>query len=140
MTEDILFGNIYVGHSVEDAKQLAAETFDVKHALEEAADKPADLGDTHDDEEVNWKADPIAFIRQKVFTFIELAKIDPVLALKTKPETAGAIIVAIFTVFGMLGTVIGVVGGQQKPAPKVSRYQNLSAHILTWIPIVDKEN
>ena len=33
MTEDILFDNLYVGHSVEDAKKLAAETFEVKKPL-----------------------------------------------------------------------------------------------------------
>jgi len=38
MTEDILFDNIYVGHSVDDAKALAAETFDIKHSLEKVAD------------------------------------------------------------------------------------------------------
>ena len=42
MTEDILFDNIYVGHSEEDAKAFAAETFDVKKPLEESANaKPA---------------------------------------------------------------------------------------------------
>lgn len=125
MTEDILFDNIYVGHSAEDAKRLAAETFDIKHPLEEAADKAADVAEEEKEEgtaDVDWKVDPIAFIRQKVFSFIELAKVDPVLAFKSKPETAGAIIVAVFTLFGMLGTVIGVVGGQQKPAPKVSSF------------------
>ena len=37
MTEDILFDNLYIGHSVEDAKKLAAETFEVKKELEKAA-------------------------------------------------------------------------------------------------------
>jgi hypothetical protein len=119
MTEDILFDNIYVGHSVADAKALAAETFDVKHPLEEAQtkeDKPK-----FDDDEVitDWKEDPVAFIREKVFSFIELAKIDPVLAFKSKPETGAALTGALLTLFGMLGAVFGLVGGQQKPVTKV---------------------
>ena len=39
MTEDILFDNLYIGHSVEDAATLAAESWEVKHAQEEAAKK-----------------------------------------------------------------------------------------------------
>ena len=66
MTEDILFDNIYVGHSVEDAKTFATETFEVKKPLEAAIDKATDPLDL-DDELPSWKADPIAFIRQKVF-------------------------------------------------------------------------
>ena len=38
MTEDILFDNIYVGHSAPDAKKLAAETFHIKHKAESAAE------------------------------------------------------------------------------------------------------
>jgi hypothetical protein len=117
MTEDILFSNIYVGHSVADAKKLAAETFDVKHPLETAKEKE----DTKvpDETPVDWKEDPVAFIREKVFSFIELAKIDPVLAFKSKPETGAALTGALLTLFGMLGAVFGLVGGQQKPVTKV---------------------
>lgn len=119
MTEDILFSNIYVGHSVEDAKKLAAETFDVKHPLETAKSKEKDDVKTPDETPVDWKEDPVAFIREKVFSFIELARIDPVLAFKTKPETGAALTGALLTLFGMLGAVFGLVGAQQKPVTKV---------------------
>jgi hypothetical protein len=36
MTEDILFNNTYIGHSIDDAKSLAAETYEVKKHLEAA--------------------------------------------------------------------------------------------------------
>ena len=36
MTEDILFDNLYIGHSVEDAAALAAETWEVKKQAEKA--------------------------------------------------------------------------------------------------------
>ncbi|KAF8522810.1 calnexin [Gautieria morchelliformis] len=121
MTSDILFSNIYIGHSIEDAKKLAAETFDVKHALETAKSK--DDGIKFDDEtqQADWKEDPVAFIREKVFSFVELAKVDPVLAFKTKPETGAALTGALLTLFGMLGAVFGLVGGQQKPVTKSSK-------------------
>ncbi|EGO05279.1 hypothetical protein SERLA73DRAFT_118840 [Serpula lacrymans var. lacrymans S7.3] len=118
MTEDILFNNIYIGHSAEDAKALAAETFEVKRPLEVEAAKVT-LPD--DDEEVSFAEDPVAFIRQKVFTFIDLAKLDPVLAFKTQPETGVALAGAVFTLFGMIGVLFGLVGAQQKPITKSSK-------------------
>jgi hypothetical protein len=114
MTEDILFDNIYVGHSVDDAKAFAAETFDIKKPLESAADKSA-TPDEEDVETPSFKEDPIAFIRQRVLDFIDVAKLDPLTAFKTQPETGAALAAALFTLFGMLGALLGLVGGSQKP-------------------------
>ncbi|KAJ3772774.1 hypothetical protein EV361DRAFT_874533, partial [Lentinula raphanica] len=82
MTEDILFDNIYVGHSVDDAKTLASETFDIKKTLEKAK-KAAEVDD--DDEEESFSEDPIGFIRSRILTFIDILKLDPLLAFKTHP-------------------------------------------------------
>jgi len=114
MTEDILFDNLYVGHSPEDAKKLAAETFEVKKPLEVAADKPIA---TEDDEEesISFKEDPISFIRTRVLSFIEAAKLDPLEAFKSQPETGAALAGALFTLFGMLGALVSIIGGAQKP-------------------------
>jgi len=114
MTEDILFDNIYVGHSIEDARQFAAETFDIKKPAEAAlgkVDEPLD----DDDELPSFQEDPVAFVRQKVLAFADLAKLDPVFAFKTHPETGAALAAALFTLFGMIGALFGLVGGQQKP-------------------------
>ncbi|KAG8796585.1 hypothetical protein FRB91_002842 [Serendipita sp. 411] len=125
MTEDILFDNIYVGHSVEDASALAKESFHVKEEAElrkEAGMKPS--GEDDEDDETpdrSFKDAPVAFIRKAVFSFIELAKIDPVLAVKTKPETAAALAVGIVTLFGMLGTLLGLVGASQAPVTKSTK-------------------
>jgi len=117
MTEDILFDNIYVGHSLDDAKALAAESFDVKRPIEQAAsnvsDKPAE-----DPDAISFSKEPLAFVQKKLNTFIEMAKIDPVLAVKLHPETAGAFGVGILTLLGMLGTLFGVIGAAQKPVTK----------------------
>ena len=126
MTEDILFDNIYVGHSVEDAKKLAAETFEVKKPLEVAADKPATADDEDDEDAITFKDDPVSFIRTRVISFIEAAKLDPLNAFKTQPETAAALVGAVFTLFGMLSALVGIIGGAQKPVvTKVSFYQFL---------------
>jgi hypothetical protein len=114
MTEDILFDNLYIGHSVDDAKKFAAETFEVKKPLEVAADKPA-AADEDEDDIPSFKEDPVAFIRAKVIDFIELAKLDPLTAFKTQPETGAAIAGALFTLFGMLGALFGLIGSAQKP-------------------------
>ncbi|KAF9011146.1 Calreticulin family-domain-containing protein [Cyathus striatus] len=114
MTEDILFDNLYIGHSVEDAKKFAAETFEVKKPLEVAADKPA-AAEEDEDDIPSFKEDPIAFIRAKLIDFIELAKLDPLTAFKTQPETGAAIAGALFTLFGMLGALFGLIGSAQKP-------------------------
>jgi hypothetical protein len=114
MTEDILFTNIYVGQSVEDAKALAAETFDIKKPLEAAAEKAAQP-EEEDTDTPSFKDDPIAFIRQRVLNFIDAAKLDPLTAFKTQPETGAALAAALFTLFGMLGALFGLVGGSQKP-------------------------
>ncbi|KAL0951769.1 hypothetical protein HGRIS_008441 [Hohenbuehelia grisea] len=121
MTEDILFDNIYVGHSVEDAKALATQTFDVKKPLEVAANKPDTPEEDEDEEAPSFKEDPVGFIRQKVLTFVDLAKLDPLLAFKTHPETGAALGVAVFTLFGMIGATLGLIGPQQKPITKSSK-------------------
>jgi hypothetical protein len=119
MTEDILFDNIYVGHSLEDAKALAAESFDIKRPIEEAASNVSDTSKEEADE-TSFSKEPLVFLQKKLNTFIEMAKIDPVLAIKLHPETAGAVGVGIVTLLGMLGTLFGVIGAAQKPVTKVS--------------------
>ena len=119
MTEDILFDNIYIGHSVEDAKALAAETFDIKKPLEVAESKPKASLEDEEEEEVVFAEDPIGFVRQRVLNFIELAQIDPLEAFKSQPETGAGIVLALLTLLSMIATVFGLVGSQQKPITKV---------------------
>jgi hypothetical protein len=120
MTEDILFDNIYVGHSIDDAKAFAAETFDIKKPLEQLESQISGKADEDSDDELSFKTDPMGFIRQKIFLFVDLVKIDPILAFKTYPEAGAGLAGALFTLFGMIGALFGLVGGSQKPITKVS--------------------
>jgi 116 kDa U5 small nuclear ribonucleoprotein component len=119
MTEDILFDNIYVGHSIDDAKALAAETFDFKHSLEKAAEDAGFPDDDEDLEGPSFAKNPVEFLRSKALKFIALARTDPVTAFKTHPETGAALVGALLTFFGMLGALFGLVGSQQKTVTKV---------------------
>jgi len=112
MTEDILFDNLYVGHSVEDAKKFAEETFNIKKPLEIKADTPPAAED--DEVEVPaFKEDPIGFVRQRILNFVDAAKEDPIEAFKSQPET-GALLTGVFlTIFGMIGAFLGIIGGSK---------------------------
>lgn len=115
MQNDILFDNVYIGHSVEDAEKLRQETFDVKFPIEEAEEKasepkpePAAEGTT-----TTFKEDPVTFVRQKVDQFVGLAKEDPIHAAKTVPEVAGGLVVLLLT---SILVIVGAIGSSS-PAP-----------------------
>jgi len=116
MTEDILFDNLYIGHSPEDAKKLAEQTFEVKKGIETEAKKAEEKAEAEEagDIQTIFKEDPVGFIREKVLEFVELAKIDPVFAAKAKPEVAGGLgLVVLF----FIGALFSLVSGGSSPKP-----------------------
>ncbi|KAI5296820.1 hypothetical protein KEM55_005536 [Ascosphaera atra] len=119
MQNDILFDNIYIGHSLEDAKAFKAETYDIKRPIEEALDaasRPsADDKDARDSAFEAFKQDPVAYIRRQTDLFLNLAKLDFVQACKVVPEIAGGIVALFATV---VAVVFGVVS-LGKPAKAV---------------------
>ncbi|KAI9375993.1 Calreticulin family-domain-containing protein [Aspergillus egyptiacus] len=115
MQNDILFDNIYIGHSVEDAEKLRKETFDVKRPVEQAeeeASKPKkeakETGTT-----VSFKEDPLTYVREKVDHFVGLAKEDPVGAVKQVPEVAGGLGAILVT---MILIIVGAIGASTPAA------------------------
>lgn len=117
MTEDILFDNIYVGHSVDDAEALRAESWGVKHALEEASKATPDVEETEIPE---FATDPAGFVRAKIGVFLEDAREDLVGAITSHPETAGGLLGVLTTFFALLFALFGLVSAGQKPIPKAS--------------------
>jgi calnexin len=94
MQKDILFDNIYIGHSVSDAEKLKAETFDLKVAAEKAdeeANRPKPKDDIKSPSDLVFKDDPVRYVKEKTALFVEIAKRDPVEAIKFVPEVAGGI-------------------------------------------------
>ncbi|KAK4499480.1 hypothetical protein PRZ48_009995 [Zasmidium cellare] len=107
MNENILFDNIYIGHSIEDANALKKETWAIKRPNEEkaekeskpAADKDADKKSPFD---LVFMDDPVLYIKEKTALFIELVQKNPVDAVKFVPEVAGAIGLGIVTLLVLL--------------------------------------
>ena len=118
MQSDILFDNIYIGHSIEDAAALAAETYGVKRPVEDAEDeankpKPSDPPKSPSD--LSFKDDPVNFVKEKFDLFLTIAKTgSPIEAIKFVPEI-GYTLVGVFAV-AILSTV-GVLFGSSSAAP-----------------------
>ncbi|KAF2009829.1 calnexin-like protein [Aaosphaeria arxii CBS 175.79] len=109
MQNDILFDNIYIGHSAEDADKLKEETFVPKLAAEKAeeeanAPKPEDPKTPSD---LSFKDDPVRFVQEKLNLFIEIAKRDPVEAVKFVPEVAGGLGVIVVAIIAILASALG---------------------------------
>ncbi|KAF7508003.1 hypothetical protein GJ744_009900 [Endocarpon pusillum] len=118
MQKDILFDNIYIGHSVEDAAAFRKETWDVKRPAEdaaEAASKPKLEDKPKSPMDLVFKDDPVKYVKEKLELFITIAKKDPVEAIRFLPEVAGGIGVAVVTVLALLIGAIGL--GSSSAAP-----------------------
>lgn len=115
MNEDILFDNIYIGHSIEDAAAFRKETFDVKKPNEEKAEKAEKPAASKDEKksplDLVFMDDPVLYVKEKVALFVELAKKSPVDAVKFVPEVAGAIGI------GLLTLIFVIVGAGSSAAP-----------------------
>ncbi len=120
MQNDILFDNIYIGHSVEDARKLAEETFFEKHPVEqllELADKPkVEEEKPEAAASVKFTEDPVLFVKEKLNQFLTLASQDPLAAVKEVPEVAGGIVAVI--VLLLSGVFVLGSGGAAAPAAK----------------------
>ena len=125
MQSDILFDNIYIGHSVDDATALKNATFDVKHkieAAEEEASKPP--APSFDDEksvlDLSFTEDPVRYVREKVDLFYTMARNDPIQAVKIMPEVAGGIGVVAVTILALLIGVV-TIGTSSKVQPQLKK-------------------
>lgn len=108
MQKDILFDNIYIGHSIEDAQKLADETFHVKHPIEKSlleAEKPK-KDSPKSPSDLNFLDDPVVYIQEKVDLFLTIAQSDPIEAVKFVPEVAGGIAAVVVTLLALVAGVV----------------------------------
>src|SRR5277367_689967 len=124
MQNDIMFDNIYIGHSIEDAEKFAAETFHLKHAVEqalEAAEKPKvdESKPPKSPSDLVFMDDPVHYIKEKLDLFFTIAQNDPIQAIKFVPEAAGGIAAVAVTI---IAVIIGLVSmGGSTPPPQVKK-------------------
>lgn len=116
MQSDILFDNIYIGHSEDDAKTLREQTWAVKRPIEEEEEskskpKPSDIPKSPSD--LSFKEDPVTYVKEKLELFITLAQKDPIEAIKFMPEVAGGIggVAAL-----LIAIVVALVSGPAAPS------------------------
>jgi len=120
MQSDILFDNIYIGHSVEDAAKLAAETFHVKHPIEKElleAEKPKKSDKPKSPLDLKFTDDPVLYIKEKVDLFLTIAQNDPIEALKFVPEVTGGIVAILASLVGLIVALINF-GGTEAAVKK----------------------
>src|SRR5262245_38706248 len=118
MQNNIMFDNIYIGHSVEDAAKLAEESWKPKHTAEEAleeADKPKEEEKPKAPGDLKFTDDPVLYIREKLSLFLTLAKKDPIEAVKFVPDAAAGLAVVVAAIGFVLFTALG---GGAAPAVK----------------------
>jgi len=113
MQKDILFDNIYIGHSVADAESLAAESWEIKHASEkkqEEAANPPPKTDGHP----SFKEDPIGFVVEHLREFIELAREDPMNAIHSRPMVSAILAAVVGVTLGLALIIVGLLTAAPK--------------------------
>lgn len=127
MQNDILFDNIYIGHSIADAEALAKESFEIKKAAEkseEDASKPAtpEKAKPSSPMDLVFLDDPVLYVREKVELFVTLAKRDPMQAIQFVPEVAGGFALIAVTVLALLFGALGA-GSAKAPSKEEMKTQ-----------------
>lgn len=123
MQSDILFDNIYIGHSVEDAQKFADETFFEKHPIEkllelESKPKPDENKPARSPSDLVFMDDPVHYIREKLDLFFTIAQTDPIQAIKFVPEAAGGLAAVAATLIAVIIGVISMSGSTPPPQVK----------------------
>lgn len=115
MQSDILFDNIYIGHSVEDAAKLAKESFKLKYPVEQAlaeAEKPKEAPKPpKSPSDLNFLEDPVHYVREKVDLFLTIAQKDPIEAIKFVPEVVAGFTAVFVSVIAIVALLLGIGNG-----------------------------
>jgi calnexin len=117
MQSDILFDNIYIGHSVEEAEKLAKETFDIKYPVEKAlldAEKPKPKDKPSSPNDLKFLDDPVHYVKEKIDLFLTIARDNPIEAVKFVPEVAAGFAASFLTFIVMLISLFSA--GASSPA------------------------
>ncbi|KAL2918157.1 hypothetical protein HK105_202084 [Polyrhizophydium stewartii] len=102
MQNGIMFDNIYIGHSADDAKKLADETWAVKASIEKAQEpEPA-----KEDEKAKGPGaagritQAVQTVKDQTLEFVDRVQQDPLAAIKELPHIAALLaVVAVLPIF-----------------------------------------
>lgn len=122
MQNQILFDNIFIGHSESELAKFTKETWGAKYPVEKAledAEKPKVTDDIFDG---TWKDDPVKFVTQLVTKFLNTARYDVVHAFKTMPGTGGSLVAGSLTAMALLGGLISLLLAPVLPSPYLSNH------------------
>ncbi|KAF9097575.1 hypothetical protein BGX23_008478 [Mortierella sp. AD031] len=111
MQKDILFDNIYIGHSVADAESLAAESWVIKFKAEKEQEELANPTPKSDDGVPKFKENPIQFMKRQLQEFIALAREDPMHAMHARPLVVSALAGVVGISFGLMLIIMGLMSG-----------------------------
>lgn len=121
MQSDILFDNIFIGHSIADAEKFADETFNEKHSMEqllELAEKPKEPEKPKSPMDLVFMDDPVEYIKVKLDLFFTIAQKDPIEAIKFVPEAAGGLAAVAITFIAIIVGIVSMSGSTPPPAVK----------------------
>lgn len=113
MQKDILFDNIYIGHSVADAESLAAESWEIKYASEKKQEEATNPPPKTEGQRV-FKEDPIGFVVEHLREFIELAREDPMNAIHSRPMVSAILAAVVGVSLGLALIIVGLLTAAPK--------------------------
>lgn len=145
MNSGILFDNIYVGHSTDEATEIKQKTFDIKHKIEVAEDEathpPSDLDDEKTPPkspmDIKFTEDPVNYVKENLDLFLTLVRRDPVEAIKFMPQFAGGLAAALLASLGLLVGLLSLLTGSSAPAPKPVKKPVVVSKVETEPPVVE---
>jgi calnexin len=129
MQSDILFDNVYLGHSIEEAEKIGNATFLPKLAIEQEQERAAAPKDTASSKKERklynsaseyFKDDPIGYVTEVFRVFVLNFSADPAAAVKGNPLVASAfaasVVFAFSIVFGIFNTIRFLIFSSKKPS------------------------
>lgn len=111
MQSDILFDNIYIGHSIADAEKLGNETFAIKEPIEKTLaelEKPKPKDTPASPSDLVFLDDPVLYVKEKLDLFFTIAQQDPIEAIKFVPEAAGGIAAVLVTLIAIVASLVSL--------------------------------
>ncbi|KAG0343917.1 hypothetical protein BG004_004894 [Podila humilis] len=109
--KDILFDNIYIGHSPQDAEALAAESWKIKHTAEVQQEEAENPKPKNDSVKPTFQEDPIKFVVEEFKSFFASAREDPMHAIQSHPIATTILAGSVGVSFGLMLIIMGLLSG-----------------------------